>query len=148
RRDRELCQKLAAALVESGECTPADAKRLAEWNPYNTNTHAGFFDPGWMFGLEGENGTPGKFDLVLGNPPYVRQEELKAVPVTDSAGRSRSLKDVLKEQYECYTGTADLYVYFFERSLQLLRTGGVLSFITSNKYFRAGYGEKLRAYLL
>jgi hypothetical protein len=148
RRDRELCKKLAAALVDSGECTPSDAKRLVEWNPYNTNTHASFFDPGWMFGLEGENGAPGRFDLVLGNPPYVRQEELKAVTVTDSAGRPRPFKDVLKEQYECYTGTADLYVYFFERSLQLLRTGGVLSFITSNKYFRAGYGEKLRAYLV
>ena len=148
RRDRDLCKKLATALVESGECTPSDAKRLVEWNPYNTNTHAGFFDPGWMFGLEGEKGAPGKFDLVLGNPPYVRQEELKAVTVRDSAGKNRPLKDVLKEQYECFTGTADLYVYFFERSLQLLRTGGVLSFITSNKYFRAGYGEKLRAYLL
>ncbi|MCC6415986.1 MAG: Eco57I restriction-modification methylase domain-containing protein, partial [Opitutaceae bacterium] len=148
RRDRDLCRKLAAALVDSGECTPSDARRLVEWNPYNTNTSAGFFDPGWMFGLEGENGAPGRFDLVLGNPPYVRQEELKAVTVTDSAGRNRPLKEVLKEQYECFTGTADLYVYFFERSLQLLRTGGVLSFITSNKYFRAGYGEKLRAYLL
>jgi len=148
RRDRDLCKKLATALVDSGECTPSDAKRLVEWNPYNTNTAADFFDPGWMFGLEGQSGAPGKFDLVLGNPPYVRQEELKAIIVRDSAGKNRPLKDVLKEQYECYTGTADLYVYFFERSLQLLRTGGVLSFITSNKYFRAGYGEKLRAYLL
>lgn len=144
-RDRDLCRQLATVLVDSGECTPADAKRLVEWNPYNTNTHASFFDPGWMFGLEGEGG---KFDLVLGNPPYVRQEELKAVSVRDSAGRDRPLKEVLKEQYECYTGTADLYVYFFERSLQLLRNGGILSFITSNKYFRAAYGEKLRAYLL
>ncbi len=65
----------------------------------------------------------------------------------DADGKPRPLKEALKDQYECYTGTADLYVYFFERSLQLLRTGGVLSFITSNKYFRAGYGERLRAYL-
>lgn len=145
KRDRALCKQLAKALVDSGECTSSDANRLVEWNPYNTNTHAGFFDPGWMFGLEGEGG---KFDLVLGNPPYVRQEALKAITVRDSAGRLRPLKDVLKEQYECFTGTADLYVYFFERSLQLLRPGGMLSFITSNKYFRAAYGEKLRAYLL
>ena len=147
RRDRDLCKQLAAALVEAGECSPADAKRLAEWNPYNTNRAAGFFDPGWMYGLEGEKGEPGRFDLVIGNPPYVRQEELKSI-VLDSAGRERPLKDVLKDQYECATGTADLYVYFFERSLQLLRIGGMLSFITSNKYLRAGYGEKLRAYLL
>lgn len=145
KRDRELCKLLAKALVDSGECTPSDAARLVEWNPYNTNVAAGFFDPGWMFGLEGEGG---KFDLVVGNPPYVRQEELKAVTVQDSSGKDRPLKEVLKEQYECFTGTADLYVYFFERSLQLLRLGGFLSFITSNKYFRAAYGEKLRAYLL
>jgi len=143
--DRDLCKQLATALVNSGECTPSDANRLVEWNPYNTNTHAGFFDPGWMFGLEGDGG---KFDLVLGNPPYVRQEAIKTVTVRDSAGRNRPFKEVLKEQYECFTGTADLYVYFFERSLQLLRIGGMLSFITSNKYFRAAYGEKLRAYLL
>jgi len=50
-RDRELCRELATALAESGECTTYDARRLAEWNPYNTNKHAQFFDPGWMFGL-------------------------------------------------------------------------------------------------
>lgn len=146
--DRKLCKQLARALVDSGECTTSDANRLVEWNPYNTNTYAGFFDPGWMFGLEGKDGETGKFDLVIGNPPYVRQEELKSQFVRDSAGRECPLKEVLKEQYECFTGTADLYVYFFERSLQLLHTGGVLSFITSNKYFRAAYGEKLRTYLL
>ncbi|MDW8383121.1 MAG: Eco57I restriction-modification methylase domain-containing protein, partial [Verrucomicrobiota bacterium] len=76
------------------------------------------------------------FDIVIGNPPYIRQEEIKA------------LKPVLQAQgYTCYTGTADLYVYFYERALQLLRDGGVLAFISSNKYFRAAYGEKLRALL-
>jgi len=145
KRDRDICKQLAKALVDSGECTASDAKLLVDWNPYNTNTHAGFFDPGWMFGLEGEGG---KFDLVIGNPPYVRQEMLKSEMVQDSAGKQRPLKDVLKDQYQCFTGTADLYVYFFEKSVELLRVGGVLSFITSNKYFRAAYGEKLRAFLL
>lgn len=153
KEDKRLCSELAAALEGSGECTPFDAKRLAGWNPYDTNTHASFFDPGWMFGLAagGTASTPtgqsGTFNIVIGNPPYVRQEELKNQTVIGSNGKTQPLKDVLKSQYECFTGTADLYVYFFERSLQLLRTGGVLSFITSNKYFRAGYGERLRAYL-
>ena len=89
----------------------------------------------------------GPFDIVIGNPPYVRQEDLKNIVVTGSDGKPRPLKQALKGQYECYAGTADLYVYFFERSLQLLRTGGILSFITSNKYFRAAYGESLRTYL-
>jgi len=146
--DRELCTKLAGALTESMAYTSSDSRRLVQWNPYDTNTAASFFDPGWMFGLSVPEGKEdGIFDVIIGNPPYVRQEELKNVIVTDSDGKPQPLKDVLKGQYEAYTGTADLYVYFFERSLQLLRTGGVLSFITSNKYFRAGYGEKLRAYL-
>jgi adenine-specific DNA-methyltransferase len=152
-RDRELCEQLASTLSDCGECSGYDSQRLALWNPYDTNKAAPFFDPGWMFGLTtnsdrskaASNGGP--FDIVIGNPPYVRQEELKNIPVIGSDGKPKTLKDALKGQYECYTGTADLYVYFFERSLQLLRTGGVLSFITSNKYFRAAYGEKLRTYL-
>jgi hypothetical protein len=75
------------------------------------------------------------FDLVLSNPPYVRQEKIK------------ELKPFLENAYECYTGTADLYVYFFERAVKMLNDGGVLSFISSNKFFRAGYGEKLRKHL-
>ncbi len=146
KEDRRLCDELSQALASSGECTPYDARRLAGWNPYDTNTAAAFFDPGWMFGLASEN-YDGVFDIVIGNPPYVRQEELKNQSVIGSDGKPKPLKDSLKGQYECFTGTADLYVYFFERSIQLLHTGGVLSFITSNKYFRAAYGERLRTYL-
>ena len=166
-RDKQLCAELATALTDSGECSPYDARRLAEWNPYDTNQAAPFFDPAWMFGLTGDHGRAGPrsspggtatspssssdggpFDIVIGNPPYVRHEELKNVIVTGSDGNPRPLKDALKNQYDCYTGTADLYVYFFERSFQLLKLGGVLSFVTSNKYMRAAYGERLRAYLL
>jgi len=147
-RDRELSSGLARMLADSGNFTPYDTQRIAEWNPYRTNTHASFFDPAWMFGLHssGEQGV-GVFDIVIGNPPYVRQEHLRNLTVTGSDGQPHPLKEAFKERYECYTGTADLYVYFFERSLQLLRVGGVLSFITSNKYMRAAYGEKLRTYL-
>ena len=148
KEDKRLCNDLSKALESSGECTPYDSKRLAGWNPYDTNASASFFDPGWMFGLPAPSTLEsGVFDIVIGNPPYVRQEELKNQKVKGSDGKYKPLKDALKGQYECFTGTADLYVYFFERSLQLLRVGGVLSFITSNKYFRAGYGEKLRTYL-
>jgi adenine-specific DNA-methyltransferase len=147
-RDRELCAELATALSECSECSPYDSKRLAEWNPYDTNTAASFFDPGWMFGLPAPEGNDnGVFDIVIGNPPYVRQKELKNMIITGTDGQAQPLKDALKGQYETFTGTADLYVYFFERSLQLLSTGGVLSFITSNKYFRARYGERLRTYM-
>ncbi|MEL7409534.1 MAG: Eco57I restriction-modification methylase domain-containing protein [Cyanobacteria bacterium J06558_2] len=77
----------------------------------------------------------GGFDIVAGNPPYIRQEQIK------------ELKPALKQEFECYTGKSDLYVYFFEKGYRLLRSGGALTYITSNKYFRSGYGEKLRQYL-
>jgi hypothetical protein len=147
KQDKELCGQLSDALVFSGELSAADSRRVTGWNPYSATVAAPFFDAGWMFGLPAKQ-DDGVFDLLIGNPPYVRQEELKNVSVQDSNGKDSPLKDVLKTQYECYTGTADLYVYFFERSFQLLHTGGVLSFITSNKYFRAAYGERLRTYLL
>ncbi|MDO8721369.1 MAG: hypothetical protein Q7J31_03970, partial [Syntrophales bacterium] len=84
-RDRELCSTLAKALTASMECTAHDSGRLAEWNPYDTNTAASFFDPGWMFGLTAPEGNDnGVFDILIGNPPYVRQEELKNVTVTGS----------------------------------------------------------------
>jgi adenine-specific DNA-methyltransferase len=75
------------------------------------------------------------FDIVVGNPPYVRQEQIK------------HLKPTLKEIYECYTGVADLFVYFYERGIKLLRPGGQFAFISSNKWYRSGYGEKLRRWL-
>ncbi len=141
KQDREFCKQLAAELASIGTFSTSDADRIARWNPYNTNVAADFFEPEWMFGLSEP------FDIIIGNPPYVRQEELKSQTATDSDGAEKPLKTILAGQYESYAGTADLFVYFFERSLQLLKTGGYLSFITSNKYFRSGYGEKLRAYL-
>jgi hypothetical protein len=85
---------------------------------------------------EETGGSPGGFDIVVANPPYVRQELIK------------ELKPALKRAYgDLFSGTADLYCYFYIRALQLLRPGGMLSFISSNKWFRAGYGEKLRAHI-
>ncbi len=78
----------------------------------------------------------GGFDIVVANPPYVRHESIKEQKVALQA-----------EPYECYDGTADLLVYFYECAVKKLRAGGVLTFITSNKFYRAGYGEKLRGYL-
>ncbi len=61
--------------------------------------------------------------------------------------RIADYKPQFKKLYECASGTADLYVYFYERSMQLLKPQGALSFITSNKWYRAGYGKALRTYL-
>ena len=75
------------------------------------------------------------FDVVIANPPYVEHKKLKKV--------SSSLKD----DYKTYSGTADIYVYFYEKGLGLLRENGFLAFISSNKFFKTSYGMKLRALL-
>ena len=164
RKCREQDEKLRAEIAEllKGDGWDKDmATKLASWNPYDQNASADFFDAEWMFGicvgkqvrrstatlrgnfsaligdeLTAQTVEEDGFDVVVANPPYVRHEAIK------------DFKPLLKAQgYECYEGVADLFVYFYERSVKLLRTGGVLSFITPNKYYRAGYGEKLRGFL-
>jgi adenine-specific DNA-methyltransferase len=75
------------------------------------------------------------FDIVIGNPPYIRQEEFSV------------LKPVIQNKYETFAGTADLYVYFIELGLTNLKPGGEFTFIVPNKWMRAGYGKHLRRFL-
>ena len=146
-QDSKLRKKLADLLSRGGGLPDETAHILAGWDPYDQNSHAEFFDPEWMFGLKPAvdhfthvaggvtQEISGYFDIILGNPPYVRQEQIK------------DQKPAFKNHYDCFTGTADLYVYFYERSISLLKPGGAFAFITSNKWYRAAYGEKLRAWL-
>jgi hypothetical protein len=75
------------------------------------------------------------FDVVIANPPYVEHKKLKA-----QSGQ-------LKKLYVTYAGTADLYVYFYEQGINILKSKGVLTYISSNKFVRTSYGEKLRGLL-
>ncbi len=80
-------------------------------------------------------GAAAGFDAIIGNPPYVRQEELS------------QFKPYFAAAYpETYSGVADLYVYFYQQGLRLIRIGGRMSYIVTNKWMRAGYGEPLRVY--
>ncbi len=77
------------------------------------------------------------FDCIIGNPPYIRQEQIKEI------------KPLLQKQYpDFYNSTADIYTYFFALSYRLLKDKGFNAFITSNKYARAKYGAQLRELLL
>ncbi|GAA9496653.1 class I SAM-dependent DNA methyltransferase [Helicobacter pylori] len=77
------------------------------------------------------------FDCIIGNPPYIRQEQIKP------------LKPLLQKQYpDFYNSSADIYTYFFALAYHLLREKGFNAFITSNKYARARYGAQLRELLL
>lgn len=76
-----------------------------------------------------------QFDVLIGNPPYVRQELFKEI------------KPHLQKNYKTYTGVSDLYVYFFEQGLNLMQDGGYFAFIVSDKFTRANYGRPLRKWL-
>jgi hypothetical protein len=76
----------------------------------------------------------GGFDVVVGNPPYVRQEMLSPI------------KPYLETAYKAYHGMADLYVYFYELGMRQLKPGGRLSFVVTYKWMKAGYGEPLRRF--
>ncbi|MDR0576014.1 MAG: N-6 DNA methylase, partial [Candidatus Accumulibacter sp.] len=78
----------------------------------------------------------GGFDVVLGNPPYVRMERLKA------------FKPYLEKNYAVASDRADLYCYFYELGVSLLKPGGHLGYISSSTFFKTGSGEPLRRYLL
>ena len=130
---RDLDKQIRAEigqLLKSGGFPGETTEKIANWDPYNQNAVADFFDAEWMFGI-----TEG-FDVVIGNPPYVRQEKIK------------HLKPTLKKRYTCYTGAADLYVYFYERGLQLLSPNGTHTFICSNSWLDVNYGALLQKYLL
>ncbi|HAK00208.1 MAG TPA: type II restriction endonuclease, partial [Bacteroidales bacterium] len=76
------------------------------------------------------------FDVVIGNPPYIRQEEIK------------ELKPHLKSQFTLYTGTSDVYIFFVEKGFEILKDNGFFTFIMPNKFMQAGYGKPTRKFLL
>jgi type I restriction-modification system DNA methylase subunit len=78
----------------------------------------------------------GGFDCIIGNPPYVRQESL-----------SSEFKEYAQKEFTSYAGTADLYIYFIEKSHALLKENGLFGMICSNKFMRANYGKALRSFL-
>jgi len=83
----------------------------------------------------GEIMKAGGFDAVIGNPPYVRQEMIG------------EFKPYFQSHYTTYNGVADLYVYFIEKAVSLLREGGQFSYIVANKWMRANYGGPLRRWM-
>jgi hypothetical protein len=103
---------------------------MAEWNPYDQTKASDFFDAYWMFGVD--NG----FDVVIGNPPYVQLQ--------NNHGKLANIYNTVG--YECFSRSGDIYQLFYECGYKQLKEHGHLCFITSNKWMRAAYGEKTRAF--
>lgn len=108
----------------------AAVKQVTEWNPYDQNASAPFFSPEWMFGVnEG-------FDVVIGNPPYLRIQGIRS--------SDPELADFLVNNYRSATGAFDLYQCFTERALGLICPTGFVNFIMPIKWTNGGSGRGLR----
>ena len=126
-KDEKLRNELSKLLVLNNELQPATAKKIANWNPYNQNSFAIFFDTEWMFEIE--NG----FHIIIGNPPYLRVQ-----------GLSKIDKDYFEEHYKAATGAYDLYCLFTERGFKLLNKDGILNYIQPDKWVNGSLGKGLR----
>ncbi|MDR4499644.1 MAG: Eco57I restriction-modification methylase domain-containing protein [Candidatus Scalindua sp.] len=130
--DKTLREKMGDLLVDCGWRNNT-ARQLASWDPYDQNASSPFFDPEWMFGI-----TDG-FDLVIGNPPYLRIQGIYSA--------SEELLNYYKLNFKSATGRFDLYCLFTEKGYQLAKTGGQVNYIMPFKWTNASFGKGLRSYL-
>lgn len=130
KKDEELRHEIADILKKS-HLPVNTAEQLAAWDPYDQNGVSPFFDPEWMFDIKDG------FDVVIGNPPYIQIQKFSG---------QQCQKDWEKQHYKTFVKTGDIYSLFYERGNMVLRHGGVLAYITSNKWMRANYGKKTRQY--
>lgn len=133
---KTLDKKQTAAKKKNEAAIASVDREVALWESYRNlfvfrNAPVGFFDPRYFFS---EIGTG--FDIVIGNPPYVQIQKFPAEKKAEWEAQG----------YQTYAATADIYCLFYERGAQLLKPGGHLCYITSNKWMRAGYGSGLRKF--
>ena len=130
RLDKQIRAEISQLLKNDG--FPSETtKKIANWDPYNQNAVADFFDAEWMFGI-----TAG-FDVVIGNPPYINIENL---PI--------ATKNYLFKNYQTCTGRTDIYVAFLEKSISILNIKGIMGFIIPYAFAVQKYGEKMRQMLV
>ena len=122
-------------VIKQGPFSNYEDKRsgqLRTFDPFINQRAATFFDSKYMFGVDKG------FDVIIGNPPYIHLEHMGK----DDRSFYKSLK------YDVFAARGDMYSLFYEKGVHLLRNEGVLAFITSNKWMRAGYGKALRNFFV
>ena len=132
--DKEIRTEIAR-LLETDCWNAVDAQKIADWDPYNQNAIANWFNPEWMFGVASG------FNITIGNPPYVRSE---------TSGNNRELREQLARsgQYETLYEKWDLYIPFIEKSYKLLSDNGFTTMIVSDAYCHAEYAKKSQDWFL
>jgi len=122
-------QKDYEQLTNTEDLFDSDNTRLLKsYRPFDIGASSLFYDPEIHHGVK-------IFDIVIGNPPYIRQEEIK------------EFKEYLKKNFEIFHSKADLLTYFVEQGFNFLKKKGILNFIISNKFNRNDYGKVMRKFL-
>jgi len=134
KKDETLRKELLDLLISYDMVDSKTAKLLANWNPYNANAKADFFDSEFMFGIK-------VFDIIIGNPPYVR---------ADSGEEHLKLREKIlnTKKYKTLWEKWDLYVAFIEIGFNLLKEKGVISYIIPSAYLTAKYAKKSREFFV
>ncbi len=130
--DKKLRQQIAGELKRTG-FSAEDTKKITDWDPYNSNIASEWFDPEWMFGIKDG------FDIVIGNPPYIRIYR---------GNIDKKILEYLKGNYKSAYKKFDLYVIFMEKGIHLLKNKGLISYIVPDKWLSQPYGEMIRNIIL
>lgn len=125
---KDLQLSMFKSRVAAGGATSDLYNTLSDWNPFS-HDKTDWFDSEWMFGVDG-------FDIVIANPPYVRNER---IPQRDKT----QLQSIFLTPFDQWS----LYIVFFELAVNLLESSGVFCFISPNQWLSAKYGTKLRVLL-
>lgn len=134
RRIKESIETMEWELIEATLKEQDKTASLKKLEQYRRSNVRPFFL--WKFHFAEVFQENGGFDVIIANPPYVRQESI------------RDIKPQLAKEYgDFYCGTADIYTYFYRRGVDLLKSCGHLCFIAPNKFMRAGYGKNTRSFL-
>ncbi len=128
------------ALAASGQSTPQTQAIIAQAAAIAARKDLRFFHwelafPEVFFDADGQRLDSPGFDAVIGNPPYVRQERIQPV------------KPYFERRYAVYSGTADLFLYFYERGLEFLKPGCRLGYITSGTYMNSNSAKPFRQFI-
>ncbi len=133
--DKKLREALAEELNAAG-LPEDDAKKITQWDPYDQNAQADYFDPEYMFGVADG------FDVVIGNPPYVESRN----SLLAAEQKTSYCNQVLSDWGETLPRGSDLLIYFYARAAKLLSETGSGCFITQNAWLSTDYGQKFQTF--
>lgn len=132
---KETRKALAHAIEDTGFVNPGAAQKLADWDMFEQNTHADFFDAEWMFGVKGG------FDIVIGNPPYISAPSQMKDSILAIQRKFLSQSNIYRTLYQKW----DLYIPFMELGTRYLcKNSGIFTMIVPFPLTNQLYSQVIR----